>query len=59
MQDALARMLLEGKLTPGAALEVDVAPDGGELAFRTLSNEEFEERNQKPAPAELAAGSVH
>jgi|PersoiStandDraft_1058852.scaffolds.fasta_scaffold09594_1 ATP-dependent Clp protease ATP-binding subunit ClpB len=44
VQDALARMLLEGSLTSGAAIEVDVAPGEEELTFRTLSDSEFAQR---------------
>jgi ATP-dependent Clp protease ATP-binding subunit ClpB len=44
VQDALARMLLEGSLGSGAAIEVDVAPGGEELTFRTLSDSEFAQR---------------
>jgi ATP-dependent Clp protease ATP-binding subunit ClpB len=42
IQDALARLLLEGKVTPGSALEIDVNKSGDGLDFKPISEAKFE-----------------
>jgi ATP-dependent Clp protease ATP-binding subunit ClpB len=62
VQDALARHLLEGKLTRGSAIEIDAEKSADALSFRPISPAEFERRskaNRTAGVAEETAAAVN
>ncbi|MGH9442752.1 MAG: AAA family ATPase, partial [Thermoanaerobaculia bacterium] len=58
VQDALARRVLEGRLTGKQALEIQVDPTGDALAFREISDREYEKLSKARHQEETAAGTV-